>query len=180
MSPSSLARLVFLGTNLVVIVVLLWCIRLQNLGPAPNDIAHRYPIIPILACASAFVLLVCGLFHWIGSLVDRSKANARYGQGNSLSEPVEFSPSALAADVVMRTVRVILVLPALIMLTVTMTRASRFVGSDDPFVRQELLRIAPLDGVIAVFLTLFVLFARVPGLVHDQRDDPGEGAGPDA
>lgn len=74
--------------------------------------------------------------------------------------------------------RFTLVLPMFALLIITIVRIVRLLFSSDPIVARELAKIIPLDAVIALLLLLFVLFARVPWLVHESPD--GDGAHPDA
>jgi|GEM_PF-5023717 len=71
-------------------------------------------------------------------------------------------------------------LPAMVLLIIAVARVVRFAVREDPFVRQELIRVAPFDGVVGVLLAIFVLFARIPGLTHERRDNQGEGPSRDA
>ncbi|MCW5756815.1 MAG: hypothetical protein KIT54_06220 [Phycisphaeraceae bacterium] len=157
--------------------LLLW-INLLDLGSAPSNVAHRFPIVLVLACGSAFVLSLSGVMLWIGDFA-QTRVNARKGvQRVGPDTSTDFSRSAVAADVAMVALRFTLVLPMFALLIITIVRIVRLLFSSDPIVARELAKIIPLDAVIALLLLLFVLFARVPWLVHESPD--GDGAHPDA
>jgi hypothetical protein len=173
MKPSGFGVIVFLATNLAAAVTLIWWIRIMDSNAAPSGIAHRYYIVPILACASACILFISGALRWLGSLVDRSQAADARPTDFGWHELDVSSRIMFVAVIFVKTTRFMLVLPALVMLLIAATRVLRLFQSDDPLARQELVRVAPLDCVVAILLAMYVLFARVPGLTFEQGSNEG-------